>query len=309
VTEFLEVNGRRYACDVSGSGPAVVLLHAAICNRHMYDPLIGDLEGDYRVLAYDQPGFGDTPLSGGHVSPVHDLAGLMDAVGMADAVLIGTSFGSRVAFDAALAIPNRVRAVVAAGPGLSGRQSTPGLQRAMVEVDAALQAGDVELANELEMRIWLDGVGRVRPVDSAVRVTVANMNRRILQDEMEGRSIEELPPRRAATANLSSIRCPVLVVVGECDQPQCVETAALIAHGVPDSRLVTLPETAHLPSLERPEEFTALVRDFLASLPPSGASAAGRRLGARSPGQPRPQGRRRHPRWPCPGPARWRAPR
>ena len=266
MTAFLEVNGRRYACDLRGSGPAVVLLHAAICNRHMYDPLVAALESDFRLLAYDQPGFGETPLPGGHVSPVHDLAGLMDAAGMPAAVLIGTSFGSRVAFDAALALPGRIRGIVAAGPGLSGRQAAPGLQAAMVEVDAALQAGDVDLANELEMRIWIDGVGRTRPVDGALRGRVAAMNRAVLQDEVEGRSIEELPPRRAASANLPSISCPVLVVVGACDQPHCIETAGLIAGEVPGARLVTLPETAHLPGVERPAEFAALVRAFMAQL-------------------------------------------
>ena len=266
MTDYLEVNGRRYACDVRGSGPALVLLHAAICNRHMYDPLIAALESDFRLLAYDQPGFGETALPGGHVAPVHDLAGLMDAAGMPQAVLVGTSFGSRVAFDAALAIPERVRGVVAAGPGLSGRQPAPGLQAAMVEVDAALQSGDVDLANELEMRIWIDGAGRTRPVDAAMRETVARMNRQVLRDELEGRSIEELPPRRAASASLPSISCPVLVVVGACDQPHCIDTAALIVAGVPSARLVTMPETAHLPSLERPAEFAALVRAFMAGL-------------------------------------------
>jgi len=267
LTDFLEVNGRRYACDLRGSGPAVVMLHAAICNRHMYDPLVEALGTGVRVLWYDQPGFGETPLPAGHVSPVHDLAGLLDACGMEQAVLVGTSFGSRVAFDAALAIPGRVRAIVAAGPGLSGRQASPSLQAAMVEVDAALEAGNVDLANELEVRVWIDGVGRARPVDPSVRAAVLAMNLPILRDESEGRSLEELPPRRAAVDHLASVNCPVLVVVGACDQPHCVETAGMIAAEVPGARVVTMDETAHLPSLEHPAEFASLCWELISALP------------------------------------------
>ena len=266
MTEFLEVNGRRYACDIRGSGPAVVLLHAGICNRHMYDPLLEALEVDFRVLSYDQPGFGETPLPAGHVSLVHDLTGLMDAAGMARAALVGTSFGSRVAFDAALVVPARIRGIVAAGPGLSGRPSSPDLQQAMAAVGAACEAGDVDLGNELEMRIWLDGVGRTTPIDPGIRATVSAMNRQVLQDDIDGRSLEELPPRRVASANLGAITCPVLSIVGACDQPHIIETALMITDGVPGARLVTMPETAHLPSVERPLEFNRLVREFLSGL-------------------------------------------
>lgn len=266
MTEFLEVNGRRYACDLRGQGPAMVLLHASIADRRMYEPQLRDLEGDFRLLTYDQPGFGETPPAQDPISPVHDLMGLMDAAGMDDAVLVGTSFGSRVAFDAALTVPQRVEAVVAAGPGLSGRVISGALKMASMDVDAALVTGDIDLANELEMRIWVDGVGRARPLDPMLRATVAAMNLANLKTELAGNQLQELPPRRAAADSLSSIGCPVLVVVGECDQPHCLETARLIGQRVPGAQVVRMPQTAHLPSLEHPTAFSDLVRKFVKGL-------------------------------------------
>jgi pimeloyl-ACP methyl ester carboxylesterase len=56
------------------------------------------------------------------------------------------------------------------------------------------------------------------------------------------------------------------VVIGENDQPHCLETAQQVASRVVGARLVTIPQAAHLPSLERPDEFNALVREFLAEL-------------------------------------------
>lgn len=267
VTTFFSVNGTRYGADLRGSGPAVVALHAGITDRRMYNALVADLSRDHRVLVYDQPGFGDSEVPAGAIMPSQELMSLMDKARMTSAVLVGTSFGCRVAFDVALEAPGRVRAIVAAGAGLSGRTAPARLQEALRAVDQAFESGDLDHANELEMRIWVDGVGRQAPVDPRVRAEVARMNRVVLEAARAGREAEELSPERPAVDRLAEIRCPVLVVMGENDQPHCVETALMIEAQVPNARLVRMPETAHLPSLERPAEFNQLVREFLAGLP------------------------------------------
>jgi pimeloyl-ACP methyl ester carboxylesterase len=179
---------------------------------------------------------------------------------------VGTSRGSRVAVDAALAEPGRVAGLVLAGPGLSGREASPELLEALNEVEVALATGDVDLANELELRIWIDGNGRSRPVDPAVRAAIGEMNRAVIEREIRGETTVELPPRRRAVDSLGSLACPVLVILGECDQPQCVETARMIVEGAPRAELLTLAETAHVPSVERPEKFSRAVLDFLVEL-------------------------------------------
>lgn len=65
---------------------------------------------------------------------------------------------------------------------------------------------------------------------------------------------------------LDEIRVPTLVVVGELDQLDAVASAATLAEGIPDARLERIPDAAHLPSLERPEAFNRLLREFTASL-------------------------------------------
>ncbi|MGI8608140.1 MAG: alpha/beta fold hydrolase [Candidatus Dormibacteria bacterium] len=266
MTQLISVNGTRYATDLRGSGPDIVMLHAGICDRHMYDALLEDLGRDHRVLAYDQAGFGESEVPAGPIAPHLELLSLMDHAEMPSAVLVGTSFGCRVAFDCALAARERVRAIVAAGAGLSGRNAPADLLPRFAEVDRAVDAGDLPLANEYEMRIWMDGVGRSVPVDSAVRATVAAMNLQLLEAATAGREAEELDPDRPAADHLADIRCPVLVVMGENDQPHCRETAHLIADQVPGAQLTNMPGTAHLPSLERPVEFAELVRRFMADL-------------------------------------------
>jgi 3-oxoadipate enol-lactonase len=187
VTMRFSVNGTRYAADLRGSGPAIVALHAGIATRHMYAALLAGLEVDHLVLAYDQPGFGESELPAGPIAPEHEVFSLMDRAGIDKAVLVGTSYGCRVAFDAALALPDRVQGIVAAGAGLSGRKPPSSLQEAFREVDRLFDTGDLDGANELEMRIWIDGVGRTRPLDPAVRASAARMNRTILEEAASGR--------------------------------------------------------------------------------------------------------------------------
>lgn len=266
MSRFFTINGTRYAADLRGSGPALVALHAGIATRRMYEPLLADLETDHRVLTYDMPGFGESEVPAGPISPHLELLSLMDQAEMPEAVLVGTSFGCRVAFDAALAAPDRVKGLVAAGVGLSGRKAPGDLEGAFREVDMAAEVGNLQLANELEMRIWLDGVGRSQRVDAGVRAAVAAMNLTVVEAAAAGREAEELEPEILAAEHLAEISCPVLVVMGENDQPHCRETAHLIAEQVPNARLVTMPAVAHLPSFERPDEFNRLVREFVAGL-------------------------------------------
>jgi pimeloyl-ACP methyl ester carboxylesterase len=96
------------------------------------------------------------------------------------------------------------------------------------------------------------------------------------QWDSEAAPEHELSP--PAAARLGELRCPVLVVVGEGDQPSIRETADRIASGVPGARLVVWPEVAHMLTMEREDAFADLVLEFLADVPrapaPSSSAAA-----------------------------------
>jgi pimeloyl-ACP methyl ester carboxylesterase len=113
VTAVLERPGARLVYEVAGDGPAVVLIHGFGLDMRMGDPQLGPLAARFRVVRYDCRGFGASgPLDPG-VPYTHagDLVALLDYLGIGDAVLVGLSFGGRVALQAALA------AMVAGYPG------------------------------------------------------------------------------------------------------------------------------------------------------------------------------------------------
>lgn len=126
------------------------------------------------------------------------------------------------------------------------------------------EAGDLARLSELEVRKWVDGPRRgPDAVDPAVRDLVREMNLIALTNEESELLGEEREPEPPAAGRLGGIRAPTLVVVGELERPEILAAVDLLAREVPGAERAVMRGTAHLPSMERPEEFNALVEEFL----------------------------------------------
>jgi 3-oxoadipate enol-lactonase len=258
--------------EVAGEGPGVALLHSTVCDSRMWDREFAALAERYRVLRFDLPGFGRSELPPGPFSWVEDLRGLLDETGIERAALIGVSGGAGLALDFALAEPERVRGLVLAAPTIGGIEWSEDVRRFGEEEDALLEAGDLDAAVELNLRLWVDGPRRgPSAVDPAVRAKVGEMQRRAFEVQLAAFARDEQPgPHRKirppAAERLEEVAVPTLVVVGDEDVPDVLAHADALARRVPGARRVVLPDTAHLVNLERPDEFLRLVHDFLDGL-------------------------------------------
>src|SRR2546430_1226917 len=106
--------------DMTGSGPAVLLLHNGLCDRRMWDRQMGTFAAAHRVVRCDLPGFGDAPPAAGPFSYAEDVVALLDALDLERTALVGNSLGGRVAVDVCLSAPERVSALVLVGAGRTG---------------------------------------------------------------------------------------------------------------------------------------------------------------------------------------------
>jgi 3-oxoadipate enol-lactonase len=258
---------RMLAHDVEGNGAAALLLvHEGISDRRMWDPQVGPfVDAGYTVVRCDLRGFGDSELTPGPFSNVGDLHELLTHLGIDRAVLVGGSFGARVSLEYALTHPEGVDALVLIGPGLRDAEWSEAIEKYGEEEDALLEAGDVDGAVELNLRTWVDGPSRTPDeVDPAVRELARQMQRRAfdLQLPVPDAGPDE-PFDPPASSRLEEIRCPVLIVVGDVDQPDILRVADRLAAGITGARREVIAGTAHMPSLERPDEFNRLVLDFL----------------------------------------------
>jgi 3-oxoadipate enol-lactonase len=268
-----EIKGARLWYEVAGDGPSVALLHSTVCDSRMWDRDFAALAGRYRVLRLDHRGFGRSELPPGPFAYVDDLRELLDHVGIDRLALVGISGGAALALDFALAEPDRVRGLVLGAAAIGGAEWSEQIQRYGEQEDELVEAGRIDEAVELNLRLWVDGPVRDSDaVDPAVRAKVGEMQRRAFEVQAAAYAGEPTPgPQRRldppAIGRLEEVRAPALVIVGDADVPDIVEQAELLGRRVPGARKVVLPDTAHMVSLERPEEFQALVADFLAGLP------------------------------------------
>ena len=251
------------AWDEAGSGPPIVLVHAGVADRRMWDPIVPALAIDHRVVRFDARGFGETLPPSGPWAHHADLLALLDELGLAGVVLVGASMGAGIAVEAALAEPPAARALILLGPGGALLGPPPDELRAIWRDEIeALDRGDLDAAVEVNLRAWVDGPGRDREaVDPEVRAFVGMMQRDAFElPEWDDEAAPESELEPAAAGRLAELACPVLVVVGEADQAAIVGVAERLASEAPDARLVRWPDVGHLPSLERPDDVAALIR-------------------------------------------------
>lgn len=254
--------------EVAGDGKPVVLVHAGVCDSRMWDPQWPALTSSHRVVRYDMRGFGRSPAATGPHAPAADLLGLIDELELDPVVLVGASFGGRVALDAAVARPELMRALILLDPALPDHDWSDTVQAYGDEEDEALERGDLDAAVEANLRMWVDGHGR--PPGTApqrVRALVGEMQRRAFELQMAAPDV----PSDALVADLgerlSEITAPTLVLVGEYDVEDFKAIADRIRRAVAGARRERVPDAAHLPSLEQPEYVTPRMLDFLSDLP------------------------------------------
>jgi 3-oxoadipate enol-lactonase len=234
----------------------VLLLHAGIADRRMWEPQVAALEAvGHRALASDLPGFGDAPLEPGTIAYVDYAASLLDS----PATVVGCSFGGRVAIELAAARPDLVERLVLIGAGLGSWSWSESAQMGFAEEEEAIERGDLAAAAAQQARMWLaaDAAPEVRDLTEAM--TLRSYEQQL---PMEGR-VKAVWPEVPAETRLGEIGAPTLVVVGAEDLEDIKSMAQKLAGEIPGARLATIEGAGHLPSLERPNALNELLLGFL----------------------------------------------
>jgi pimeloyl-ACP methyl ester carboxylesterase len=254
--------------ETAGSGPWLVLLHAGIADRRMWDDQWTAFASHFHVLRYDMRGFGRSPMTAGAFSNRQDLFDLLQFLGIEPVHLLGCSMGGMTALDFTLEHPRMVRSLVLVSASVSGYQPAGQPPQQVFDLIAARQAGDFERAADLQVQIWADGFKRGGPADPRVRTLVRRMSLEALENQDEFlRStgfVMETPLQPPALDRLEQLAMPALVLAGDLDDENILLAAELLSTKMPHARKEIIQGAAHLPNLEEPEQFNRLVLEFLA---------------------------------------------
>jgi pimeloyl-ACP methyl ester carboxylesterase len=250
---YADVNGTRLYYEERGSGDAVVFLHAGLLDSRQWERQLETFSPRYRAIAFDVRGYGRSPAATAPFGPYDDILGLMDALGIAQAALVGNSMGGAIEIDAALTSPGRVAALVPVGSGLGGFEFRAYSEEQEARAEGAWNDGRFDDAADVWLEVWA-------PLGADERLReMAYSNVRAWESEELQRPAE--PP---AAERLGDVRAPTLVLVGDTEVQGIVDISHKLAAEIPGARLEVLEDADHLPNLRRPDEFDRLVLDFLA---------------------------------------------
>ena len=240
----------------AGSGPAVVLLHAGIADSRMWDPQWTAWQTRFSLTRLDLRGFGRSAPPEGSFSHAGDVLSVLDDAGIDRVALVGASFGGLVALDLAASHPDRVTGLVLADPPLPGTEWSDEMRAFFAAEEAALEAGDLAAATEVNVEFWLPSASE------AVRAAIREQQLRAFELQVGDESDDALLTDDLPSA-LRTLDVPTLVLTGADDKADFVAIADHLAATVPDARRETIAGAGHLPSLEQPAAFDAAVLPFV----------------------------------------------
>ncbi len=257
IDQYLMVEDARLRFRDEGAGPAVILLHGWTLDLEMWDPQVARLRQEFRLVRVDRRGHG---FSSGTPSPARDatdVGALCDHLGLTRVAVIGMSQGARSALAFAGGAPERVDAIILDGP--------PSFELAPADEDVPFEHFRT-VARKRGMpafrREWLrHPLTQLRTADPQMRAHLIAMIERFAGNEFTDPPLESdvLP----VLALSRSSNAPALVLNGELDVPRRIQSADRLSVQLPRAERAVIRGAGHLPSLDRPDEYSEICRAFL----------------------------------------------
>jgi pimeloyl-ACP methyl ester carboxylesterase len=269
---FAEAQGARLYFEDTGQGTPIIFVHEFAGDARSWEPQVRALSRRHRCITFNARGYppSDVPDDPGAYSQMiaaADIAAVMDAADVGAAHLVGCSMGSFAALHLALRQPKAVKSLVLVGCGYGERQDQQEAWRADARRLAGLfeTAGSKTTAHEYAIgpyRLQFQGKDPRGWQEFASRLAEHSATGAALTL----RGVQEVrPPLRDFRSELEKMELPVLLIVGDEDEP-CLEVNLWLKRTIPRSGLAVLPRTGHTVNLEEPDNFNLLLQGFLAAV-------------------------------------------
>ena len=258
--EFVDVDGVRIAYIRSGSGPPLVMLHGAPSDSRIWQWMLPDLSRDHTVVAWDAPGFGESPDidDDWRANRFADtLAAFIAALGFERPHLVGHSFGTMVALSMFQRHPALPASLVLIGGYAGWAGSLP-----PDEVARRLEMfiGMAELGDAFDPKAYPGLFSDLIPADRDAAVAA------MMRENIRPATIRAAGYIGAETdlrPVLPTINVPTLILHGAADVRSPLANAEALHAAISTSQLVVLPKLGHACVVEDPEACAAEIRRFV----------------------------------------------
>ena len=258
----------------AGTGPeTIVCVHGLGGTKASFLPTVNALADDYRVVAIDLPGFGesDKPIGAPYDAPwfARSLFAAMDALGIERAHIAGNSMGGRVAIEAGLTDRDRTSALLLLSPALAWLRPRPWapLLRALRPELGLIQPAPRPIVEAIVRSLVpaANGGWTAAGIDEFLRAYLTRSGRAAFYAAARNIYLDEPHGDAGFWPRLESLQCDSLFVWGRHDQLVPIGFMKHVERALPRARHVEL-HSGHVPQVERPRETHAAIRKFLADL-------------------------------------------
>ena len=251
------------------TSPALILIHGTSASLHTWEPLIDELKRDFRLISFDLPGHG---LTGANDDANYSMAKFVSTVDLVmkelkleSASLVGNSLGGAVAWESALAMNEKIDSLVLLAPS-----GAPRKMKASSNIGFKLLASPVGpflikrftprfiIKASIEQTVFKPSLITEKTVDRYWELLRLKGNRQAMLD------LANTTKRKDAWRDLHNIHQPTLIIWGREDNLLTVDMAATFEEEMPNSSLVVLDDTGHLPMEESTQRVANLILKFMA---------------------------------------------
>jgi 3-oxoadipate enol-lactonase len=260
-----KVNGIETYYEVHGKegAPWLTLSHSLACSVRMWDPQLEAFKDRYRILAYDTRGHGESMAPTGAYTLemlADDLHGLLRHLNIERTHFAGLSMGGMIGQTFALKYPGVFRSLVLADTTSRYPAEAAGLWADRIKT---AETRGMQPLVQPTLERWF-----TEPFRKAHPEVVGRIGTLIASTPVAGYvGCSHAIPKINLTARLKEIKVPILVICGEQDAGTPPAMAREIHDNAPGSKLVLIPQAAHISNMEKPAEFNRALEAFLSSLP------------------------------------------
>lgn len=254
------IDGVAFRLAVEGEGEPVLLLHGGYSNLSVWDDHTEAFAAQYKVIRYDQRGYGMSDEPTGPFSYYEDIRAVLDYCGVFSAHIVASSFGGAAAIDFTLQYPDRVNKLILVGPSVHGASYPFRLTWEGLMDYLRVRRLDIEAAGEIFMnkKFWSYLVPREESRKQQFKwLYTGNAG------FYRSKPSLHRPLLPHAIHRLEEIRTPTLIIEPEFDLPFNKRVCHILYDRIEGARLVKMDNCGHYPHLESPAEFTSIVMDFL----------------------------------------------
>ena len=257
------IRGIQLAYDDLGKGQPLVFIHGHPFNRSMWDRQVSHFQDRYRLILPDLRGYGQTEVTTPRVmldEMALDLIHLLDALHIEKAIFCSLSMGGQILLDLYRLFPQRVQALVIADSDAQG-ETPESRQQRLAKAEDILQKGMRRHTDETIHQY-------IAPASLHNPEVYTPLYRMMSDTQPEGAAAAHRgrADRRDHTSILASITAPTLIIVGSEDYFTPLPVARIMSDGIPGAQLAVIDGAGHLPNMEKPASFNAVLEEFLKEL-------------------------------------------